>query len=532
MLIAGFVLFSLAPTFYELSRMGDLKTERSFELVHNFPTDYNFYLSRIKQGMEGRWTVMERYTAEPHNGSFIHGFYLLLGRIGRYAGVPLGREADVYHVARVVLGVALLAAVAAFCRGAMGTKGAWGILAFLLAVTASSFPKLAEVNGAMRFGGYMAWWSVMDSLQRITFIPHILAGQILIVILIRELGELRELREKTWGVLFLGMLAFGLGMVFPPGLVFVIGVIGVLWVIRSGGARSRFAGGVVILMGSASLLYLGLMTSFYPWKRLAEVDIIRPLPFDYIEYFKSVGVIGVIGVIGGIWGMIKRERVLYPAVAWVVAWIGFLVVFRFVPQQSPLRFSEMVPYVPLAVLSAYALKKIGEIRGIGEIGGGIAVVLVTSGLFHMYSSFLWQKDFIDHKIRATLPLVPTGSYVMYPLKDFLAAMGYIWDATRGQGIILSETTAGNYIPARTGNTVYVGHDNTVGFEEKKVLVKQFFSGKMSEEWLKETGASYIFFGPQEREDLPAGRQAPDLRIFYPFLTEVYKNSYVTIYKAP
>ena len=31
------------------------------------------------------------------------------------------------------------------------------------------------------------------------------------------------------------------------------------------------------------------MTSFYPWKRLAEFDIVKPLPFDYIEYLKAVG---------------------------------------------------------------------------------------------------------------------------------------------------------------------------------------------------------------------------------------------------
>lgn len=506
-LIIGFVLFSLAPTFYELTRMGEVRPERSFELVHNFPTDYNFYLSRIKQGMEGRWMVVERYTSEPHTGGFIHGFYLLLGHIGRFAGVPLGREADVYHVARVVFGMALLVAIAEFCK-----KYPFSLLAFLLAVTASSYPKLVEVNGAWRFGGYMAWWSVMDSLQRITFIPHILAGQILIVFLITQY-------ENKKHTIFLGMLAFVLGMIFPPGLIFVIGVLGVIGVIRG----FRVEWGAIVLMGSASILYFFLMTSFYPWKRLVEVDIIRPLPFDYIEYVKAIGLIGPIGLMGLMVALWKRDRMFYPAVAWVVAWIGFLIVFRFVPQQSPLRFSEMVPHVPLAVLTAYLLSHLGRLGNLSRIA---AVTLVGFGLFHMYSSFLWQKDFIDHKIRATLPLVPTGSFVMYPLKDFISAMGYLWDATKGEGVILSETTAGNYIPAKSGNTVYAGHDNTVGFEEKKILVKQFFAGKMSKEWLKITGASYVFFGPQEKEHIR------DLSKAYPFLIEVYKNNSVTVYKIP
>ena len=89
------------------------------------------------------------------------------------------------------------------------------------------------------------------------------------------------------------------------------------------------------------------------------------------------------------------------------------------------------------------------------------------GLLHMYSSWLWQRDFVDHKIRATTPLVPTGSYVMYPLKDFLSAIVFIQDSVLRDAVILSETTAGNYIPVYSGNRVYVGHDNTVRFESKK-----------------------------------------------------------------
>lgn len=90
-IILGFVLFSLLPTLYELKRSGDLQPNRQFELVHNFPTDYNFYLSRIRQGLEGRWTSVERYTSEPHDGSLIHELYVLMGRVGASVRVPWGK---------------------------------------------------------------------------------------------------------------------------------------------------------------------------------------------------------------------------------------------------------------------------------------------------------------------------------------------------------------------------------------------------------------------------------------------------------
>ena len=116
MLIAGFVLFSLVPTGYELMRQGDIQLDRQFELVHNFYTDFNFYLSRIRQGLDGRWTVVERYTTEAHEGSFIHEMYLLMGQVGRFVRVPWWRASDIYHVARVVLAVTLLPLVAVFVQ--------------------------------------------------------------------------------------------------------------------------------------------------------------------------------------------------------------------------------------------------------------------------------------------------------------------------------------------------------------------------------------------------------------------------------
>ncbi len=548
LLIVGFVLFSLVPTFYELSRAGDIQPNRHFELVHNFYTDYNFYLSRIREGLSGRWTVVEKYTSEPHSGSLIHEMYLLMGRVGRMVRVPWGRAGDVYHVARVVLAVVLLAMIAEFSRGAWGNKGNWGLMGFLLAVTASSWPKLVAVvhNGVVpatvanmgywRFGGYMPWWSVMDSLQRITFIPHILAGQALMIFLVLSLTSSAVLARQG-NVVFLGILAFVLGMIFPPGLLFVVGVIGVFGMIRALWEKNiRWSQWLfwcgVFAISASSLVYLALVTGFYPWHRLTELDILHPLPFDYLEYFKAVGPIGVLGVIGGIWAVMKKEKAMLPAVSWILAWLGFLGIFHFVPQQSPLRFSEMIPQVALGILTAYTFFRLGHLRNLGNLSRIAAILLITLGLLQMYSSVLWQKDFIDQKIRATVPLVPTGSYVMYPLKDFYTAILYLEDHTKQSDVILSETTAGNYIPVYSGNTVFVGHDNTVNAERKKEDVRMFFSGRMSadtaRQFLTAIGVHTIFFGPQEQDD----SNGVPLTQYYPFLILTYTNPSVTIYTAP
>ncbi len=534
-LITAFVVFSLISTFYELNHAGDLQPDRHFELVHNFYTDYNFYLSRIREGLEGRWTVVEKYTSEPHNGSVIQEMYVLMGDMGRWIGVPQGRSGDVYHAARVILGFTILALIAAFSQSIFtaGRRKSIAIIGFLLAVTASSWPILTSVDGSPRFGGYMPWWSVMDSLQRITFIPHLLAGQSLIIFLVMALTDFSVIR-KSGNVLFLGVLACVLGVIFPPGLIFLFAVLGVYGLLRFAKMRAWLTPyAAIAVMSSIALIYLALITSVYPWKRLTELDVLHPLPFQYGEYGKALGPMLPLGVIGVIVALVSGETAMYPAVAWVLAWLILLGVFQFVPQQSPLRFSEMIPHVPLGILTAYAVSVMYEktrsaVRFLAVL---LPTALIILGIGQMYSSFLWQKDFVDHKIRATTPLVPTGSYVMYPLKDFYTAMLYLEDQTKRTDVILSETTAGNYMPVYSGNTVYVGHDNTVNAEVKKVLVSKFYSGAMSAEeakaWLSTIPTHVIFFGPQEREE--AGGKV--LTECYPFLTEAYTNPTVTVYTS-
>lgn len=71
-----FVLFSFTPTLLEIYNAKLLPPNREFTLEHNYMFDYNFYLSRIREGQEGRWTVVEKYYNMPHSGSLFQIFYL------------------------------------------------------------------------------------------------------------------------------------------------------------------------------------------------------------------------------------------------------------------------------------------------------------------------------------------------------------------------------------------------------------------------------------------------------------------------
>lgn len=116
----------------------------------------------------------------------------------------------------------------------------WQILAFLIVIVSGSFPRFStDPQGILHIGRFMEWWSNIDALQRITFIPHILFGQVVSFYLlyrltIKQFNNLpvgkAGLTIKQWIMyIVLGNLA---GLVFPPSLITLDGVIILMLIIR------------------------------------------------------------------------------------------------------------------------------------------------------------------------------------------------------------------------------------------------------------------------------------------------------------
>lgn len=568
LLILFFLFFSLWPTFYEWNSRGRIKPERHFELVHNFPTDYNLYLSKIRQGKEGAWLATEKYTSESHAGSLSQILYIMLGRAWDWAHGQTPYVWLAYHAARVLFAALFLFILWKITEWIFPTFP-WQVTSWLLVVTASTWPKFETVNGLPRFGGYMPWWSVIDSLQRITFIPHVVFGQALLIFILWVIAGGFIKRDYPGNWIFLGIVGFILGIIFPPALLFVYGVIAVLTIGEIGGKLERagktahdrwntwvrevVTGRVVfVVLSLTTFVYYATLFTQYPWKRLVEFDVLHPTKFSFLEYFLALGPTFPLGLLGIVVALIHRDTVstkLRVFITWVAAWLVFIFVFSKIPQQSPTRFTEMVPHIPLGILTAYlfywlrhsetvrgSFKKIQSLFsfGIWHMALVIPSVVIALGLGSMFSSWLWQRDFVDHKLRSDLPLVPKGAEVMYPLENLFQAMNWLQVYTPRSSVVLSGQSTGNLIPVYSGNTVYVGHANTVGLEKKLLTVEQFYRGQMSNDqalsWVRKAGISYIVYGPEEMEMV--GYTAKDLRAFYPNLTTIYENARVRLYRVP
>ncbi len=155
--------------------------------------------------------------------------------------------------------------------------------------------------------------------------------------------------------------------------------------------------------------------------------------------------------------------------------------------------------------------------------------IILLGLSVMFSMAGWLTDQVRWKGEGTW-LYPVGVQLVYPLKEFMDGVGFLKNNTKTGDIVLAYEAAGNYIPAYAGNFVYLGHANTPDEDGKLKIAARFFSGKMkgeeAKDFLSREKIKYIYFGPQERELGGVN----DLSAVYTFITAVYSNSRVTLYK--
>ena len=473
-----FVLFSFIPNFYEYQMRDKIPKDRYFTLEHNYNFDYNFYLSRIKEGSEGRWLVTEKYYNHPHNASLFQIIYLYLGKTGSLFGLS---ETAIYHFSRMIFGLILLLAVARFGRNFFQEKGL--ILFFMLSVTAGSWPILVRAGDFWRFATYYGNWSVIDSLSRITIMPHILVGQIFLVLLVIKLSSDKNL---TFAQTFLwGSVSLFAGILFPPTLIIIFAYLAVLSAFELLDIISQKHGvnekknilgkwlkdsilkkGVVILLALPALIYAKIMFGTDPWKAISLFDIEHRIPLLYMEYIKALGPILILGIGGIIMAFIRQERKYYPAIAWIVSIVLLFAVFENIPEQSPLRFTEGLIHVPLAVFATFFLTRI-------RFGKLVSAVTIFLGLTVMASMVLWLTDQAYSKRFGTWA-VPLGAQHAYPIRDFMDGIFYLRDNTKTDEVVLGYISSGNYIPPYAGNYVYIGHANTPDEDEKEKIVASFF----------------------------------------------------------
>ncbi len=251
------------------------------------------------------------------------------------------------------------------------------------------------------------------------------------------------------------------------------------------------------------------------------------IPLD--QYILGTGPIIILGLFGAVTSIIKKEIKYRPIIFWVIVTFSFASFFSVVKEQSPLRFTQTGLFVPLGILGTYFFYQLFQIRLIRLIGLIGLIGYICANLFMMKVSLDWQTTFITQRAGASFPAVPYPPQTMYPLKSWMDAIRWLRNNTKQEDVVLAKITAGNFIPAYAGNTVYFGQSNTVDYENKQILVDKFYKGKMNTDeallFLQNGRIKFVFYSIQEKE-LLSNRKLEEV---YPFLTKVMENSTTAIY---
>ncbi len=469
------------------------------------PYDGNSYLAKMRQGARGEWLFHLPYTPEEHPGAFIYTFYLFLGHLAAWTGLPL---ILVYHLARVLSGVFLLLVAYRFAALFLEDIGERRT-AFLLIGLSSGLGWLASpflLTPDLWIPEAVTFYAIFTN-------PHFPLVVALMLLIFAHVVEGR----LWWACL----ASFLLAVIQPFGLLTIYAVLGgylaLRWIMDKRFPRLE----VIITVASGVVTVPLIIYDFYVFtsnpamKAWAAQNLtLSPPPWHFALGY---GLVFVLALAGLVWSI--RERCNLLLATWVVVNVSLL----YAPFSLQRRLVTGL-HIPLCILAAvglcrYLLPRRPLLRNVIialTLPTNILLLVASTGgaarhehPLHVYRA---EKEALDWLRENT---APHEVVLASPGEDSPGPFPF-----PGNGLL---------IPAWAGNRVLYGHPfETIEAEEKRAQVKTFFAreteAQVRREILERYDVDYVFYGPQERA---SGADLEGL----PFLTAVYRNDLVTIYRC-
>ena len=491
--------------------------------------DGNSYMAKMRQGARGEWLFRLPYTSEDHDGAVVYTFYLLLGKVAKVSGLSL---VNVYHLARLLCGLLLL----------------WMIYVFISYFV--PFVALRHVAFLLIcFSSGLGWLLITLKLssdipidfllpEAFTFLilyafPHLaLARTLMLGTFILTLTAFRH--NQFLRAILAGIVCFLVGLIVPfyVGVIYVVlgsYLLALLWKRRHMPWKELVLTAIVAFVSAPVLLYNGYVFWTNPIFRVwAEQNLIlSPHPLHYVSGYAIVALLAMGGT-GYVLRRSESERLF------LVSWVLVVPLLLYVPFNLQRRLIEGFQ-TPLCILASLGLARY-LLPAVTRSG-------LTRGLtcFRRYTRPKLRRFVTTIIILLTMPsnllLVATSliqvsrlSPPIFHERMELEAIDWLAAHTRPFDTVLSSYEVGNYIPARAGNRVFLGHGpETIHSEEKEGIVRQFFQAQTSDAYRKEIlrryNIAYLFYGPAERA---LGDFQPATR---PCLEKAFTNGRYTIYEV-
>lgn len=494
-------------------------------LMQDVP-DHGGYLMWWR-GFQDSLLISNRLTPEPNQPIFFNLLWWLLAQISRVTGLGYS---PIYQLLRLVGGIGLFTALYRLL-GVLLPDAQRRKTAFLLTSLSAGFGWLLVV------AKYAAGWSELPFPQMVYnaesnyFLcvlgyPHFALAAALICLVFEfmlrgwKTGQLRfYLISGLWASVLGWMHAYDLLIIYPVAGVFF----GLLWLVRRKFSWRLFWGiGIIGGLSGWAAVYSYLLTTLDPlWeevlKQFSNAGIYTPAPPGLFVLFGLPLFLALIGLAGWLRAKAWSDERLFTA-----GWLGIGFLLLYIPTDFQIHMLNSWQ-IPMMILSASAIHDVLAPRLQPRLGVKAGQVLALLALAAVLPTnlYLWTWRFVELNRQA---------YPYYLETDYVKAMDWLSQNSQPDDVVLSSLTTGQYLPAMTGATAFLGHwANTVNFYDKEQRVTHFFDPAAGDAQRAQTasafGVDYILYGPAERA---LGTYSPG---GLNWLAPVYTSEQVTLYQV-
>jgi hypothetical protein len=460
--------------------------------------DTNTYLAWIHQAADGHLLFKNVYTTEPHSRMLFHPLFALLGLISGFTGLS---AITVHSLSRILFGFSLLAFcyhfISLFMEGEFNRS-----LAFIMVSLSGGFAwlKFFPTVNAIPEAWFLTGWVEGNTFYSIYSLPLFSASILMLLavfyLMIRAF-ETGKLSFSLWA----GVVSFVLISTHPYDALIIYPVIASYAVIKYFISKdaSKLMGevksfGVMFLVSALSPLYNFWASLVNPVFREWAWSAAVTLSPGFIWYILFYGFLSALLLFGAMRIFTDINSPLFHRRLFLAVWAFAVPFLIFAPLPFQRRLIEGV-HVPIAILATIgAIFLFGKLKlNVRIASAALIVLLIPGSLVLLSNDMAYLKQNSENQ-----------SVAGFLDKDIYDAMKWLEANTERDDIVLADYELGNYVPAISGNVVYIGHSpETINFWGKWSLVKNFFNAdtddKFRKEFLRVSGTKYIIYSWKERK---------------------------------
>ncbi len=492
------------------------------------PGDFNAWFSWMEQVQQGKLLLKNPYTTEPQKVAYTNPLWESIGLFAKFFSMS---NLLAMHVARILLLAVFLIVLMLFLSFFLRSVRQ-RIITFLVILFSSGIglfvgPFIRLYHDDTLDYPTDLWVPESNTFLTIYHSPHLLASLIM-VLLIFLLMLIAFRTGRWWASVFAGLAGLLLVWFHPFNAATVFAVLFVYLFIHAI-LEQRIPWRVLLHFAVFGLLTLPAFAYLF-WLRaydstiaLWESQNLLPSP-SILMYLAGFGLLVPLALIGGRASLWPQRKEALFILTWVVVSSSLL--------YSPLDFQRRLVeglHVPVSILAGWGIVRILDwisyrfivqprtVFILGSIVGAFLVVFLPLTNFQILS-----QDLYTYATKKEFPYYLTGQEA--------SALAWVKDNTPDNAVLLSRMEIGNFLPAYTGRTVYIGHGpQTLYWRDKHAVVTRFFFHNNLDDakyqFLKQNSITYIYYGEREHS---IGTYNPFIK---PYLEKVYDAGGIAVFRV-